>query len=163
MGAKFNYFCLFSAYFYVFSPDLLMDYQIFISIIDISANLKYIHIDKAILENINIDKCHSKLFTQDQCNWCHKMLIDANWMLNVQMFQCSNVSIFQWSNVPMCFSFPWVAGVSFPLVHWLSVKCHMSYVKCQKSNFKNEMSNVHRVKLLSERTSGVPQVTFCMV
>ena len=37
-----------------------MEYQIFISIVDISANLKiidiYIYIDKAILKNIDIDK-----------------------------------------------------------------------------------------------------------
>ena len=72
MGAKSDNFCLFSAYFGVFSPDLLMEYRIFISIVDISANLKNIDInidinkgilqnididvDKAILKNIDIDK-----------------------------------------------------------------------------------------------------------
>ena len=40
MGAKFDHFCLFSAYFGVFSPDLLMEYRIFISTVDILANLK---------------------------------------------------------------------------------------------------------------------------
>ena len=50
MGAKSDHFCLFSAYFGVFSPDLLMEYRIFISIVDISANLENIDIDKAILK-----------------------------------------------------------------------------------------------------------------
>ena len=48
-------------------------------------------------------KCHSNLesksLKQYQCNWYHKMEIDADWMLNVPMFQCSNVPMFQWSNV----------------------------------------------------------------
>ena len=58
MGAKSDNFCLFSAYFGVFSPDLWMEYRIFISIVDISANLENIDIDieKAILENIDIYK-----------------------------------------------------------------------------------------------------------
>merc|ERR1712016_512060 len=38
-----------------FPPDLLMKYQIFISIVDISANLKNIDNDKEIFENIDID------------------------------------------------------------------------------------------------------------
>ena len=56
MGAKSDHFCLFSAYSGVFSPDLWMEYQIFISIVDISANLENVDIDKAILKNITIDK-----------------------------------------------------------------------------------------------------------
>ena len=60
MGAKSDHFCLFSAYFGVFSPDLWMEYRIFISIVDISANLENndidIDIDRAVLENIDIDK-----------------------------------------------------------------------------------------------------------
>ena len=36
-----------------FPPDLLMKYRIFISIVDISANLENINIDKAILKNID--------------------------------------------------------------------------------------------------------------
>ena len=56
MGAKSDHFCLFSAYFGVFSPDLWRKYRIFISIVDISANLKNIDIDKEIFENIDIDK-----------------------------------------------------------------------------------------------------------
>ena len=59
MGAKSDHFCPFSAYLGVFSPVLLMEYRIFISIVDISANFKNIgidiDIDKEILENINID------------------------------------------------------------------------------------------------------------
>ena len=50
MGAKSDTFCLFSAYFGVFSPDLWMKYRIFISIVDISANLENIDIDNAILK-----------------------------------------------------------------------------------------------------------------
>ena len=59
MGAKSDHFCPFSAYLGVFSPVLLMEYRIFISIVDISANFKNIgidiDIDKEILENIDID------------------------------------------------------------------------------------------------------------
>ena len=44
MGAKSDNFCLFSAYLGVFCPDLWMKYRIFISIVDISANLE--NIDK---------------------------------------------------------------------------------------------------------------------
>ena len=50
MGAKSDNFCLFSAYLGVFCPDLWMKYRIFISIVDISANLENIDID------IDIDK-----------------------------------------------------------------------------------------------------------
>ena len=60
MGAKSDNFCLFSAYLGVFCPDLWMKYRIFISIVDISANLENIDIDididKAVLQNIDIDK-----------------------------------------------------------------------------------------------------------
>ena len=56
MGAKSDHFCPFSAYLGVFSPVLLMEYRIFISIVDKSANFKNIgidiDIDKDILENI---------------------------------------------------------------------------------------------------------------
>ena len=45
--------------FWCFSPDLLIKYRIFISTVDISANLKKINIDididKAILKNIDIN------------------------------------------------------------------------------------------------------------
>merc|ERR1712016_306413 len=59
MGAKSDHFCPFSAYLGVFSPVLLMEYRIFISIVDVSANFKNIgidiDIDKEIWENIDID------------------------------------------------------------------------------------------------------------
>ena len=59
MGAKSDNFCPFSAYLGVFFPVLLTKYRIFISIFDISANLKNIgidiDIDREILENIDID------------------------------------------------------------------------------------------------------------
>ena len=59
MGAKSDNFCLFSAYLGVFCPDLWMKYRIFISIVDISANLENIDIDididKDNLKNIDID------------------------------------------------------------------------------------------------------------
>ena len=57
MGAKSNHFCPFQPILVFLSPDLLMECQISISIIDISANLKKkkIDIDKAILKNIDID------------------------------------------------------------------------------------------------------------
>ena len=65
MGAKSDHFCPFSAYLGVFSPVLLMEYRIFISIVDISANFKNIgidiDIDKEILENIDIDKISNRL------------------------------------------------------------------------------------------------------
>ena len=54
MGAKSN-LARFHPIF-VFSPDLLMEYRIFIPRVDISANLKNINIDKAILKNIDIKK-----------------------------------------------------------------------------------------------------------
>ena len=52
MGAKSDNFCLFPAYLGVFCPDLWMKYRIFISIVDISANLENIDIDidKAVLK-----------------------------------------------------------------------------------------------------------------
>ena len=46
MGAKCNNFCLFSAFFVVLSLDLLMEYQILISIVNTSTNLKNIDSDK---------------------------------------------------------------------------------------------------------------------
>ena len=39
--------------------------------------------------------CNSKWLKQHECNWRHKMLIEC------QMFQFSNVPVFQCSNVPM--------------------------------------------------------------
>ena len=63
MGAKSDNFCLFSAYFGVFCPDLWMKYRIFLSIVDISANLENIDIDinKENSENIDIDKILNRI------------------------------------------------------------------------------------------------------
>ena len=63
MGAKSDHFCLFSAYFGVFSPDLWMEYRIFISIVDISANLENIDID------IDIDKAILKISISIRLFW----------------------------------------------------------------------------------------------
>ena len=41
-------------------------------------------------------------------------------------------------------------------------KCQMSNIICHMSNVKNQMSDVNKVKLLSERTSGVPPVILNM-
>ena len=65
--------------------------------------------------------------------------------LNVQKFQCSNVQVFKWSNVQM-------------------FKCSIVQMfKCsnvQMSNVNYQMSNVTKVKLLSEYTSVIPPVIF---
>ena len=51
-GAKSDNFCLFSAYFDLFSPDLLMKYRIFLPIVDILSKLKNINRDIAISKAI---------------------------------------------------------------------------------------------------------------
>ena len=69
-GAKSNHFACFQPNLLLFSADLFMEYRMFISIVDISTNLKNIaidivtaiikniaiDIDKEVLENIDIDK-----------------------------------------------------------------------------------------------------------
>ena len=65
---------------------------------------------------------------QYQCNWCHKMLIDADWMSNVPMFQFSNVSMFQCSQVPM---FPCSHVPMFPCSHVPMFQCsNVQMFKC---------------------------------
>ena len=79
MGAKSDNFCLFSAYFGVFSPDLWRKYRIFISIVDISANLENIDIDidKAILKiSISIS---IRLF------WKISILIGLFWKISISI------------------------------------------------------------------------------
>ena len=77
MGAKSDHFCLFSAYFGVFSPDLWMEYRIFISIVDISANLENFDIDKAILKiSISIS---IRLF------WKISILIGLFWKISISI------------------------------------------------------------------------------
>ena len=51
-----------------------------------------------------------------------------------------------------------------PLVHWsLCLLVHWLNVKCQKSNVKCQMPKVHKLNLLSERTSGAPPVFFSVI
>ena len=83
MGAKSDNFCLFSAYFGVFSPVLWMEYRIFISIVDISANLENIDIDKAILKiSISI-----RLF------WKISISIGLFWKILIRIFWKILISI----------------------------------------------------------------------
>ena len=86
MGAKSDNFCLFSAYLGVFCPDLWMKYQIFISIVDISANL----------ENIDIDKGRGQILLYGQnpqsSIWCRPLQVatlqavnyTSRWKLQVE-------------------------------------------------------------------------------
>ena len=85
MGAKSDHFCLFSAYFGVFSPDLWMEYRIFISIVDISANLENIDIDKAILKiSISIS---IRLF------WKISISIGLFWKISISIRRFQKISI----------------------------------------------------------------------
>ena len=81
------------------------------------------------------------------------MLIEC-WMFqcsNVQMFKCSNAPIFKCSNVQM-----------FKCSIVQMFKCWKAQMfKCSNVHmFKYQMKNVNKVKLLSERTSGVLPVIF---
>ena len=95
------------------------------------------------------------------------MQVDADWMLNVPIFQCSNDQMFKCSNVtdPMFqYVFLFIGSQEF-LVHWsigplvhfhIGPLVHWSIgplVECK-------ISNVNKVKLLWELTSGVPPVIF---
>ena len=83
MGAKSDHFCLFSAYFGVFSPDLWMEYRIFISIVDISANLENIDI------NIDIDKAILKISISISISirqfWKISILIGLFWKISISI------------------------------------------------------------------------------
>ena len=49
-------------------------------------------------------------------------------LIESQIFNCSNVPMFQFSNVTMCFSFHRVKRVSCPLVHWtIGLLVHWSF------------------------------------
>ena len=77
-------------------------------------------------------KCHSKLLKQYQCNWCHKMLIDANWMFNVQMFQCSNVSTLPQTPCPKHLCAQNTSELKLSILDkrlWLQWICHSSLPK----------------------------------
>ena len=80
-------------------------------------------------------------------------------VIECQLFKCSNDPIFKCSNLPMFFSFHRFARISCPLVRWsigpLDYWSIGPLVECQ-------MLNVNKVKLLSERTSGVPPVIFIL-
>ena len=82
MGAKSDQFCLFSAYFGVFPPDLWMEYRIFISIVDISANL----------ENI---QCHSKnkILIEGFCKISISILIRLFWKISISIRRFWKISI----------------------------------------------------------------------
>ena len=85
MGAKSDNFCLFSAYLGVFCPDLWMKYRIFISIVDISANLENIDIDKAILKiSISIS---TRLF------WKISISIGLFWNISISIRRFWKISI----------------------------------------------------------------------
>ena len=74
-------FCLFLAYFVVFL--WFMEYWIFISIVDISANLKIIDIDETILKNIEIDIAKEVLENID---------IDEEILENIEMEEVLGIS-----------------------------------------------------------------------
>ena len=89
------------------------------------------------------------------------MLIDADWLLNVQMFQSSNVPMFQCSNVSMfqCSNVPMFQCTNVPMFQCSNLqmcKCsNIQMLKCsnvqmikgsnvQMSNVKYQMSNVDK-------------------
>ena len=66
---------------------------------------------------------------QYQCNRSHKMLSDADWLSNVQMFKCSmfnvsNVPMFQCSNIPMfkCSNVQMFKCSNGQMVQWSNVR-----------------------------------------
>ena len=87
MGAKSDNFCLFSAYFGVFSPVLWMEYRIFISIVDISANLENIDID------IDIDKAILKISISIRLFWKISISIGLFWKISISIRRFWKISI----------------------------------------------------------------------
>ena len=89
MGAKSDNFCLFSAYFGVFSPDLLMEYGIFILTVDISAILKNIDIDidmdRAILKKLIWIKGFGKILILKRLLWKILILIRRFWKISISI------------------------------------------------------------------------------
>ena len=79
------------------------------------------------------------------------------------MFKCSNGQMFKWSNVPM-FKYSKVQIFKYLIIQIFKYsnvqmfKC--SNVKCQMSKVKSQISNVNKVRILSELTSEVPPVIF---
>ena len=89
MGSKSDNFCLFSAYFGVFSPDLLMEYGIFILTVDISAILKNIDIDidmdRAILKKLIWIKGFGKILILKRLLWKILILIRRFWKISISI------------------------------------------------------------------------------
>ena len=91
-------------------------------------------------------KYHFRSLKQYQCDWYHKMLINADWMLNVQMSKYSNVQVFKWPNVQMvkCSNVQIFKSSNIQIFNYSNVqifkcsnvKCQMSDVRCQISNVK---------------------------
>ena len=127
MGTKSDYFCPFSAYFGVFSPDLLMEYRIFISIVDISTNLKNGDIDKGILENIIINKAIPKNIDIDkeilENNDIHKEILE-----NINIDEILNRLEFGISNRVTCVSHESVSCTQ--AVEKRPCLYHISITKC---------------------------------
>ena len=85
MGAKSDNFCLFSAYFGVFSPVLWLEYRIFISIVDISANLENIDID--------IDKAILKISISIRLFWKISISIGLFWKISISIRRFQKILI----------------------------------------------------------------------
>ena len=93
MGAKSDHFCLFSAYFGVFPPDLWMEYRIFISIVDISANLENIDIDKAILKISISIRLFWKISISIGLFWKISISIRRFWKISISIRRFRKISI----------------------------------------------------------------------
>ena len=93
MGAKSDHFCLFSAYFGVFSPDLWMEYRIFISIVDISANFENIDIDKAILKISISIRLFWKISISIGLFWKISISIRRFWKISISIRRFRKISI----------------------------------------------------------------------
>ena len=89
MGEKSDNFCLFSAYLGVFCPDLWMKYRIFISIVDISANLENIDID------IDIDNAILKISISISIRlfWKISISIGLFWNISISIRRFWKISI----------------------------------------------------------------------
>ena len=93
MGAKSDNFCLFSAYFGVFSPVLWLEYRIFISIVDISANLENIDIDKAILKISISIRLFWKISISIGLFWKISISIRRFWKISISIRRFRKISI----------------------------------------------------------------------
>ena len=124
MGAKSDNFCLFSAYFGVFSPDLWMKYRIFISIVDISANLENIDIDidKAILKiSISISiRLFWKISISIGLFWkiSISILIRRFWKISISIrrFRKISISIKYWIDKNLAYRTGLTAASGFHLI-----------------------------------------------